>query len=83
MIAESTGLAQVEEPVASAGAEDNTLQTLTAEPGTVEFVALTIASEASTIQVPKIPVMTSALTEPAVGFISVPSEMTRALYAQS
>ena len=78
MIAESTEVAQVEEPMASTSEEDNTLQTSTAEQSTVEFVALTIASEASTIQVPKMPVMTSALTEPAVGLVSVPSEMAPA-----
>ena len=32
MIAESTGLAPVEEPMASTGVEDNTLRILTAEP---------------------------------------------------
>jgi len=75
MIIESTGLAQVEEPVASAGVEDNTLQTSTAKPGTVEFVAALGASEATTITVPEVPVTTSALTEPVVGFVSAPSEM--------
>ena len=58
MIAESTGMAQVEEPVASAGTEDITLQTSTTEPGTVEFVAALVASEATTIIVPEVPVMT-------------------------
>ena len=56
MIAESTGLAQVEEPVASTGVEDNTLQTSTAEPSTVEFVTTAITSEATTVTVSEVPV---------------------------
>jgi len=77
MIVESTGLAQVEEPVRSTGAEDNALQTSTVEPSTVEFIPVTVASEA-TITVPKVPVTTSALTDPAAGLVSAPSEMAPA-----
>ena len=61
MIAERTGLAQVVESVASTGVEDTTLQTSTAKPGTVEFVAALVASEATTITVPEVPAMTSVL----------------------
>ena len=38
--AESTGVAQVEDPAASIGAEDSTVQTLAGEPSAVEFAAL-------------------------------------------
>jgi len=78
MIAESTDLAQVEEPVASTGVEDSTLQTSTAESGTVEFVVAPVALEATTVTVPEVSVMTSVLIEPVVGLISTPSEMTPA-----
>ena len=78
MIAESSGLAQVEEPVASTGAEDNALQTSIAEPGIVEFVAASVASEATTVTVLEVLATTLALTEPAAGLISTPSELARA-----
>jgi len=61
--------------VVSTGAEDNTLQTLTAEPSTVELVTTVVASEASTLTVLEVPAMTSVLMEPAIGFVSEPSEM--------
>ena len=38
MIAESIGLAQMEVPATSTGAEDSVLQTSTAEPSTVKYV---------------------------------------------
>jgi len=75
MTVESTEMAQVEEPMTSTGAEDNTLQTLMAEPSTVESVLLVVVSEAVTITIPEVPVMTSVLTEPAAGLVSAPSEM--------
>jgi len=78
MIAERTGLAQVVESVASTGIEDTTLQTSTAKPGTVEFIAALVASEATTITVPEVPAMTSVLTEPAAGLVSAPSELASA-----
>ena len=43
MILESTGLAQVEEPVVSTSAEDSVLQISTAEPSTVEYVPAAVA----------------------------------------
>jgi len=61
--------------VASADAGDNTLQTSITELGTVEFIAAPVASEATTITVPVVPTMTSALTEPATGLVSAPSEL--------
>jgi len=69
MITESIGLAQVKEPVASTGAEDSALQTSTAKLGIVEFVVASVASEATTITVPEVSVMTSALTEPATSLV--------------
>jgi len=78
MIAESTGLAQVEEPVASTGVEDSALQTSTAGPSTVEFVAAPVAPEATIIAVPEVLAMTSALMELVVGLVSAPSELAPA-----
>ena len=75
MIVESTGLAQVEELVASTGAEDSALQTSAAQPGSMEFVAAPGASEATTITVPEVPATTSALTKLLVGLVSTPSEL--------
>jgi len=78
MIAESTRLAQVKEPVASTGAEDSALQTSTAEPGSVEFVAAPVALEATTITVSEVLATTSVLTEPAAVLVSTPSELAPA-----
>ena len=69
MIIESTRLAQVEEPVASTSAEDNALQTSTAEPNTVEFVPAAVASEATMVTVPEVPATNSALTKPTTGYL--------------
>ena len=77
MIAEGTGLAQVKELVASTGAEDSALQTSKAEPSTVKSVPAVI-SEATTVTVPEVQVMTLMLTEPAAGLVSAPSEMASA-----
>jgi len=44
MIVESTGLAQVEDPVASTSVEDSALQTSVGEPSAMEFVAAPAAS---------------------------------------
>jgi len=61
--------------VASTSAEDNALQTSTAKPSTAEFVAAAVSSEATTVTVPEVPVMTSTLTDLATDLISAPSEM--------
>ena len=42
MVAESTGVTQVEDPMASLGAENITVQTSTGEPSVVEFVVVPI-----------------------------------------
>jgi len=71
-------LAQVEETVAGTGTEDNALQTSTSEPSTVEFVAAAVASEATTVTTPEVPVMTWVLIKTVVGLVSAPSEMVPA-----
>jgi len=78
MVAESTGLAQVEDPMASTSAEDNTLQTSTGEPGAVEFIAVHVASEAITVTVPEVSTMISVSTEPTAGLVSTSSELAPA-----
>jgi len=78
MVAESNGLAQVEDPVASTSAEDNALQTLAVEPGVMEFVVVLVASEATTIMVPEVSATISVSTEPAASLISAPSELAPA-----
>ena len=75
MVAESTGLAQVEDPMASTSADYNALQTSAGEPGVVESVTVPDASEATTITVPEVSAMISALTEPAAGLVSAPNEL--------
>ena len=42
MVAESTGVAQVEDPVPSIGAEDDAVQTSAGEPSAVEFAAASL-----------------------------------------
>ena len=80
MITESIGLAQVEEPVVSTGTEDSALQTSTAEPATVEFVAAPVAPKA-TITVLEESATTLALTKPAAGLVSAPNEWATASVA--
>jgi len=71
MIAESTSVAQVEEPVASTGAEDDIVQTST----TVKSIPVVVVSEATIVTISEVPVTTLVLTEPVVNLISAPSEM--------
>jgi len=68
----------VKEPVASTGAEDNTLQTSMVRPSTARSVPVVVISEATTVTIPKVPVTISALAEPAVVLVCVPSEMDSA-----
>ena len=66
--AESTGIAQVEDPAASIGAEDSTVQTSAGEPSAVEFAVASIAVEAAmTTTVPEVLATTSVSDEPIVG----------------
>ena len=70
--AESTGVAQVEDPVASISAEGSTVQTSAGEPSAVEFVVASVAVEATiTITVPEISVTTSVSHDPIVGLTPV------------
>ena len=65
--AESTGVVQVEDPAASIGAEDSTVQTSVREPSTVEFVVASVAVEAATtITVPEALATISVSDEPVV-----------------
>ena len=67
MIAESTRVDQMEEPVASTDAEDSTLQTSTAEPSIVKSVPEVMISDAATVTILEVSVTTSASKEPAAG----------------
>jgi len=51
MIAESAGVAQVEDPAASIGVENSVVQTSAGEPSAVEFVAASVVVEATTTTV--------------------------------
>jgi len=74
IIAERAEVAQVEKPVASTGAEDGTLQALTAEPNTVKSVPVVVISEVTTVTILEVSVITSASKEPAAGHILALSE---------
>ena len=68
MVTESTGVAQVEDPAASLGAEDSTVQTSASESSVVEFVVASVAVDATTtITVPEVLATTSVSNEPVVG----------------
>jgi len=74
--AESTGVAQVEDPAASIGAEDSTVQTSASEPSVVEFVVASVAVEAATtITVPEVLAMTSVSDERVVGLTPAQVEL--------
>ena len=74
--AESTGVAQVEDPAASISAEDSTVQTLAGEPSAVEFVATSVAAEvAMTTPVPEVLATASISDEPVVGLTPAQVEL--------
>ena len=75
MIAESTGVAQVEDPTTSIGTEDSMVQTSTGDPSVMKFVAAFVAVEATTMTIPEVLAMTSAPQEPAVGLIPAQVEL--------
>ena len=78
--AESTGVVQVEDPAASIGAEDSTIQTSAGEPSAVEFVIVSVAVEAATtINVPEVSVTTSESDEPIVGLTLTQVELVPSL----
>jgi len=78
IIAECAEVAQVEEHVASTGAEDRTLQISTAEPSTVKFVPVVVTSEAAIVTILKVLVTTSASKEPAADPVLALSKMVSA-----
>ena len=66
-MAESTGVAQVEDPAVSIDAEDSTVQASTGEPDVARSTVTSVAVEAATtISVPEISVTTSVSDEPVV-----------------
>ena len=66
--AESTGVAQVEDPAASIGTEDSSIQTSAGEPSAVEFAIASVAVEATTTStVPEVLATTSVSNEPVIG----------------
>jgi len=72
----STGIAQVEDPAASIGAKDSTVQTLLGEPSVMEFVVASIAVKAAmTIIVPEVLATTSVSDELVVGLTSAQVEL--------
>jgi len=73
---DSTGVAQVEDPAASLGTEDNAVQTSAGEPSAVEFAVASVAVEAATtITVPEVLATTSVSDEPVVGLTPAQVEL--------
>ena len=74
--AESTGIAQVENPAASTGADDSIIQTSAREPSAVEFAVSSVAVEAATpLTVPEVSVTCSMSDEPVVGLTPAQDEL--------
>ena len=66
----------MEDPAASLGAEDNTVQTLAGEPSVVEFAVASVAMEAATtITDPEVLATTSVSDEPVVGLTPAQVEL--------
>jgi len=76
MVTESIGGAQVEDLVVSIGAEDSAVQTSAGETSVVEFVAASIAIEATTTTVPEVLASASVSKEPVVGLVPAQVEST-------
>ena len=74
MVAESTGVAQVEDLMGSLGTEDSAVQASADEPTAVEFVASHVAVEATTTANPEMLASASASEEPVVGLVPVQVE---------
>jgi len=71
-------MAQVEESVASTSTKDSTLQISTAEPSTVKSVPAIVILEATIVTISEVPVITSALKEPATGLVPALSKTASA-----
>ena len=69
MVAESTGVALVEDPATSIGAEDSAVQTSAGKPSDVEFAVASVAMEATTIAVPEVLASALASENPVVGLV--------------
>jgi len=76
MIAESTGVAQVEDSAASIRAEDSAVQTSAGESSTVEFVVASVAVEATITNVPEVLASAALSEEPVVGLVPAQVEST-------
>ena len=70
------GVAQVEDPAASIGAKDSTVETSAGEPDATRFAVASVTVEAATtITVPEVSVTTSVPDEPIVGLTPVQDEL--------
>jgi len=75
MVAESTGVAQVEDPATSIDALNSAVQNSAGEPSAVELAATSIVVEATTTTVPEVLATTLAPQEPDVGLIPAQVEL--------
>ena len=73
---ESTRVAQVEDSAASIGAEDSAVQTSVGEPSAVEFIATSVAVEATTTDVLEVLASAALSEEPTVGLVPAQVEST-------
>ena len=66
----------MEDPTASLGAEDSTIQTLVGEPSAIEFAVTSVAVEAATTMTdPEVLVTTSVSEEPVAGLTPAQVEL--------
>ena len=74
--AESTGVAQVEDPAAGIGAEDSIIQTSVGQPSAVKFVVASVAVKVvTTITIPEALAMILVSDEPVVGLTPAQVEL--------
>jgi len=76
MVAESTGVAQVEDPTTSIAAEDSAVQTSADEPSAVEFDVASAAADDSTTDVLEVLASAALSEEPVVGLVPLQVEST-------
>jgi len=74
--AESTGVAQVEDPTASIGAEDSVVQTSAGEPSAVEFAAASVTVKATTTDVLEVLASAALSEDSVVGLVPAQVEST-------
>ena len=75
MVAESTGVAQVEDFVASTSTEDSVIKASASEPSVVEFAVALVAVKTTTISAPEVLAMISVSKETVVGLIPARVEL--------